>query len=97
MSDLGSDAVRDNPRQQRFELETAAGPAVADYRRDGNVLTIFHTEVPRALRGRGIGEMLVRGVLEDIRRRGLKLVPRCGFVRVFLDDNPEFRDLIESR
>ena len=44
--------VRDNPDQNRFELETHAGLAVADYSRDGDVLIIFHTEVPVAVTAR---------------------------------------------
>lgn len=87
-------AVRDNPEQQRFEMETSAGLAVAEYRRDGDTLIIFHTEVPPALRGRGMGDKLVRGVLEDVRRRNLKVVPRCWFVREFVGSHPEYRDLI---
>ncbi len=86
--------VRDNPEQQRFELATTAGLAVADYRRDGNILTIFHTEVPPALRGQGIGEKLVRGVLDEMRQQGLKVVPRCWFVREFLATHPDYRDLM---
>ncbi|WP_072385385.1 GNAT family N-acetyltransferase [Hyphomicrobium sp. CS1BSMeth3] len=87
-------AVRDNPEQQRFEMETSAGLAVAEYRRDGDTLIIFHTEVPPALRGQGMGDKLVRGVLEDVRRRNLKVVPRCWFVREFVGSHPEYRDLI---
>lgn len=87
-------AVRDNPEQQRFEMETSAGLAVAEYRRDGDTLIIIHTEVPPALRGQGMGDKLVRGVLEDVRRRNLKVVPRCWFVREFVGSHPEYRDLI---
>jgi predicted GNAT family acetyltransferase len=97
MGDDTATEVRDNPELQRFELGTSAGLAVAEYRRDGDVLTIFHTEVPPALRGRGIGEKLVRGVLDDVRRRGLKVVPRCWFVRGFVDNNPEYRDVVQAR
>ncbi len=89
-----SGKIRDNPHAQRFEMETPAGTAVADYRRDGDTLVIFHTEVPVALRGQGYGDILVRGVLDDVRRRNLRIVPRCWFVRGFVDQNPEYRDLI---
>jgi predicted GNAT family acetyltransferase len=88
-------SVRDNPEQQRFEMETAAGLAVAEYRRDGDTLVIFHTEVPAALRGQGMGDKLVRGLLDDVRRRRLKIVPRCWFFREFVTGNPEYGDLIE--
>lgn len=89
-----ANAVRDNPEQQRFEMETGAGLAIAEYRRDGDTLIIFHTEVPPALRGQGMGDKLVRGVLDNVRRRDLKVVPRCWFVREFVGAHPEYRDLI---
>jgi hypothetical protein len=92
--DATAGLVRDNPEQQRFEMVTSAGLAVAEYRRDGDTLIIFHTEVPPALRGQGMGDKLVRGVLEEVRRRNLKVVPRCWFVREFVASHPEYRDLI---
>ncbi len=88
--------VRDYPEEQRFELETADGPALALYRWDGDITIVFHTEVPRDLRGRGIGEKLVRGVLDEARRRKLKVVPLCWFLREFVERNPEYRDLMAS-
>lgn len=91
-----STEVRDNPEQQRFELDTDSGPAVALYRWDGDIMIIFHTEVPRELRGRGIGDELVRGVLDDARRRKIKVVPLCWFVREFVERNPAYRDLMAS-
>lgn len=89
-------AVRHNTEQRRFELDTSAGIAVADYRLSGGVMTIFHTEVPAALRGRGIGCRLVKGVLEEVRKLGLKVVPQCWFVREYLERNSEFADLLGS-
>jgi predicted GNAT family acetyltransferase len=86
--------VRDNREQNRFELETHAGLAVADYRRDGDVFIIFHTEVPVAIHGQGIGEKLVRGALNEIRRRKLKVIPRCWFVRRVMESDPLYRDLL---
>ena len=88
-------SVRDNPEQQRFEMDTSAGLAVAEYRRHGDTLVIFHTEVPASLRGQGLGDKLVRDTLDDVRRRRLKVVPRCWFVREFVRGNPEYGDLIE--
>jgi uncharacterized protein len=88
--------VQDNPAEQRFETDTTAGPVVANYRWDGDLLVIFHTEVPRELRGRGIGETFVRGVLDEVRRRKLKVVPLCWFVRGFVERNPEYRDLMAT-
>ncbi len=63
-------------------------------RRDGDVLIIFHTEVPVAIHGRGIGEKLVRGALNEIQRRKLKVIPRCWFVRRVMESDPLYRDLL---
>ena len=54
-------------------MDTPAGVAVADYRLAGNVMTMFHTEVPLPLRGRGYGDHLVCEALEEVRRLNLKV------------------------
>jgi predicted GNAT family acetyltransferase len=89
-----SATVRDNPALSRFEMETEAGTAVALYRASPGLLTLYHTEVPPALRGRGLASRLVEGVLHHARARGLKVAPRCGFVRHYLETHPEFQDLL---
>jgi predicted GNAT family acetyltransferase len=88
-------AVRDNPAQNQFEMDTQAGITFARYRRDGATLTVLHTEVPRAIEGRGLGTRLVRGMLDMARERGDKVVPLCGFVRAFIARNPAYADLLK--
>jgi uncharacterized protein len=88
--------VRDNPARHRFELDVDGSVAFARYTRADGVLTIQHTEVPAALNGRGIGSALVRDVLDIARAEGLKVVPRCPFVRVFIDRHPEYADLLAA-
>ena len=87
-------AVRDNLALSRFELDVGGITAFMNYRRAGDVLTLDHTETPVAARGRGIASQLTRGVLEEARSRGLKVVPRCPFVTAYIDRHPEFRDLV---
>jgi len=89
-----TDTVRDNPARNRFELQTAAGLAIANYRRDDLAITITHTEVPRAVEGRGVGSALVKGMLDEIRREGRKVVPMCSFVRAYINRHPEYHDLV---
>lgn len=59
-------------------------------------MVIFHTEVLRGLRGKGFGEKLVGGVLDEVRRRKLKMVPLCWFVREFVGRHPEYGDVMAS-
>lgn len=94
MSNAHGAIVRHNPQDHRFELDTPAGLAVADYRLTGNVIAIYHTEVPIPMRGRTFGYRLVIGALEEARRLGLKVVTECWFVREVMDRRPEFQDLL---
>ncbi len=68
-------AVRHDEAQNRYELETEHGLAIAVYSRQADRLVFTHTEVPPADEGRGIGSQLVRAALDDARRRGFKIVP----------------------
>jgi predicted GNAT family acetyltransferase len=86
--------IRNNVQLHRFEMETPAGVAVADYRIAGNLMTIFYTEVPLPLRGRGYGYHLVCAVLQEVRHLNLKVDPECGFVRAVINNRPEFKDLL---
>ncbi|HET7521082.1 MAG TPA: GNAT family N-acetyltransferase [Candidatus Limnocylindria bacterium] len=90
--------VVDNPTEQRYELrdgEQLIGTIT--YRARPDRITLIHTEVDPAYEGRGMGSRLVRGALDDIRGRGLKLVPRCEFVRAYLARHPEESDLVVPR
>jgi uncharacterized protein len=87
-------AVRDNAALSRFELDAGGATAFMNYQLDGGVIRLDHTETPLRARGRGIASQLVAGVLELVRARGLKIVPRCPFVRTYLAKHPEFHDLV---
>jgi len=87
-------AVRDNPALSRFELDEGGVTAVLNYRLGGDVITLAHTETPPQARGRGLASQLVQGALQDIRARGLKVVPVCAFVRAYFAKHPQFSDLL---
>jgi predicted GNAT family acetyltransferase len=89
-----SGAVRDNAALKRFEFATDGHTAYLYYRLEPGVITLVHTEVPPELGGRGVGSTLVRGALEAIRRKGLKVVAKCPFVAAYMGKHPEFNDLI---
>lgn len=87
--------VRDVPEEGRYELVVDGGIAgIADYARRGNVVVLPHTVIDPARRGQGLGAVLVRHVLDDVRRRGELIVPRCWYVAQFVHDHPEYADLV---
>jgi uncharacterized protein len=87
-------AVRDNPALCRFELDADGVTAVANYQRNGDMITFTHTEVPPRARHGGIASQLIEGALRAVRARGLKIVPRCSFVKAYVDNHAEVRDLL---
>jgi uncharacterized protein len=89
-----SNAVRDNADRHRFELDADGHVAFSNYRRDGDTLTVLHTEVPAALNGRGIGSALVCGLLDLVRGQGSKVRPLCPFVAAYIARHPEYADLL---
>jgi uncharacterized protein len=65
-----------------------------DYRLDGGVVTMFHTEVDPRLREQGIASTLVARALDDVRDSGRRVEPRCPFVAGFIRRHPEYGDLV---
>ena len=92
--DLGSIEVTDNPDKNRFEAPVGDQMAVLDYRRLGEKLILTHTEVPSAAREQGVGSEVVKTALDEARSRGLEVVPRCPFVRHYIDEHPEYEALV---
>lgn len=88
--------VVDRPEKNRFEMEVGGSVAVAEYDIQGGTIVFESTEVPAEMRGQGIGGALARGALETARERNLKVVPKCPFIRSFIEDNPEFQDLVAN-
>lgn len=86
--------VRDNPAEGRFELMVSGQRAEAYYEIKGKVITFVHTDVPQVLSGQGVGSRLIRGALEQVRARGLKVVSKCPFVSAYIAKHKEFGDLL---
>ncbi len=89
--------VRNNAERSRYELVVDGRVVgIADYRRQGDTLVFPHTEINSALRGQGLGAVLVGGALDDARANGSRVVPRCWFVAEFIAENPEYQDLVAA-
>jgi predicted GNAT family acetyltransferase len=90
--------ISDNPSRERYELrlgENVIGSI--DYYTEESAVVLTHTDVDRAFEGRGYGSRLISGALDDIRARGLSVVPVCPFVRSYLGQHPEYEDLVGRR
>jgi uncharacterized protein len=88
--------VRDDPKKSRYEVLVDGRVAgFSRYRLDRERITIYHTEVEPGYEGRGLGGELARAALDDVRRRGLVLVPVCPFIAAYIRRHPnEYLDLV---
>ena len=88
--------VVDNRAAHRFEAAIGDKIALAEYRTVDDVITFTHTEVPAEFQGQGLGGELVRGALEQVKARGLKVVAQCPFVSDYIDNNPQYLGLLKK-
>ena len=91
-----TDTVIDNTADHRFELVVGGHLAAAYYRRDGDVITFVHTEVPPELGGQGVGSRLVAGALDQVRAKGWKVIADCPFVKSYIGKHAEYQDLLQA-
>jgi predicted GNAT family acetyltransferase len=89
--------VEDNPEESRYEAwigDRMVGIAEYELADEAGPMVFVHTEVLPGAEGMGVGRGLARAALDDVRRRGLRLVPECEFIAGFLKRNPQERDLV---
>jgi predicted GNAT family acetyltransferase len=88
--------VVDDPEASRYELlDDDREVGFTEYHeRDDGVLVFPHTVITVPKRGAGYGSTLVRGALDDVRAKGRRIVAECPFVKRFVREHPEYRDLL---
>lgn len=87
--------VEDNPAEARYEMHVDGELAGAiHYQLDEPTIAFVHTEIAERFEGRGLGSQLARESLDDTRRRGLRILPSCPFVRSYIARHQEYLDLV---
>lgn len=84
-------------REQDYAItvdDRPAGRAFFQLRDDAVVFT--HTEVDPAFEGQGVGSALAKGALDDIRAQGKRVVPLCPFIARYIENHPEYADLVAA-
>jgi predicted GNAT family acetyltransferase len=89
--------VTHNAESERYEIRVdgeLAGFTEAHPLEDPEVVLFPHTIIEPAFEGRGLASKLVAGAFDDIRRRGLTIVPTCPYILGWLPKHPEYHDLL---
>jgi predicted GNAT family acetyltransferase len=88
--------VRDAPDRHRFEIwvgDEVAG--FTDYRpRRDDLYAFVHTEIDTRFSGGGLGSTLIRAAMDEMRERGISVLPYCRFVRRYISRHSEYLDLV---
>ena len=88
-----------NASAQQYEIrigDELAGFTVAEPTDDPGVILFPHTEIAEAFEGRGLASELVKGALDDVRERELRIKPTCPYILGWLPKQPEYQDLVAS-
>ena len=90
------DSFTDNTERNRFELITDGYVSFVEYILLGNKIIFSHTEVPKEVEGKGIGSKIVMLALEEVKKRGLKLIPLCPFTASYIKRHPEWDFILDE-
>jgi predicted GNAT family acetyltransferase len=93
MSDV---SVTDNPAESRYEARIDGELlGFAEYHLTKTSIVFTHTEVFDAAKGKGVGSALAKAALDDVRAKGGRdVVPVCPFIHGWIDDHPDYADLV---
>jgi predicted GNAT family acetyltransferase len=89
--------VTENPERHRYEIYFDGELAgFTMFTLDGDVAIMPHTEIDPHYKGHGLATTLIGSALDDLRERGMTVVPRCPFVRDFIEKHPEYHDIVKD-
>jgi predicted GNAT family acetyltransferase len=87
--------IVDVPEKHRYEARVDGRVAgFAAYRRRPDAVVFTHTEVDDAYEGKGVGSVLAKGALDDVRAHGGAVVAQCPFIAAYIRRHPEYQDLL---
>lgn len=90
-------AFHRNENKNRFELSVDNHIAFIDYviQKD-TIMTLTHTEVPKALGGKGVGKSIVESTLNYLKDNGFAVVPECPFITSYIKRNPQWQSMLSE-
>jgi predicted GNAT family acetyltransferase len=89
--------VRDAPENKRFEIwagDELAGFTV--YQPRPEYYSFVHTEIDPAFGGRGLASILIKRALDEMRARGIAILPICPFVLRYISRHHDYLDLVPA-
>jgi predicted GNAT family acetyltransferase len=84
--------------RSRFEIEQDGQTAWLEFDADGHGwMTLWHTEVPESLRGRGLAQELVTTAFQYAKDNNLRVDVICPIAHHIVATHPEFQALVSTK
>jgi uncharacterized protein len=85
-------------KTKRLEIEQDGQVSYLAYALDDQGwITLWHTEVPQAQRGQGLGAKLVRMAFDFAKEKNLKVEVVCPFAVGYISKHPELQAQVSKR
>ena len=90
-----AETIEHDTARRRFRLSIGGAEAVVlDYLPRPGAWDIVHTYADPAFRGTGAASRLVQHAFEQARAAGLKVIPSCPYIPVWVARHPAAADLV---
>jgi uncharacterized protein len=88
----------DQVTRSRFEIEDRGEIAYLEFDTDSQGwMTIWHTEVPPAMRGRGVASELAQTAFEYAKQQHFRVDVICPLAAEFLSKHPEYNSSVGKK
>ena len=95
---MDATTLKNDPDARRYRL--MAGDEEVGYVEYDPVgatsILLKHTEVDRRHEGKGYGGKLVAGVLDDLRGRGMTVLPICPYAMAWIKRHPAYLEVVRE-
>jgi predicted GNAT family acetyltransferase len=86
-----------NEEARRYEVRVDGAVAgFVTYRMHPERIEFVHTEVRPEYEGHGLGSRLAAAALDYARENGWSVTPTCPFIKDYIEDHTEYRDVLAS-
>jgi uncharacterized protein len=79
-----------HPERGQFTLDWGGHTAFVNYDIRDGIWHLLHAEVPVALRGQGVGQVLVERTYAHLNAHGAASVPVCSYIQALLKRHPQW-------
>ena len=98
-----SEITHDKESNQLYletRTETKSARAYVKYEIKKDIMNLTDSKVPKALRGKGIGKILVEKSLEKLIEEGYdkeyKIIAKCSFIKYVVAKNPKWSEIVSK-